>query len=60
MWLRRLPHQQYYGRNCGCGLQFKTLMSTTTLEHVDDREIQMKLLDESKAGVKGLVDAGFS
>ncbi|MCI13960.1 hypothetical protein A2U01_0035084 [Trifolium medium] len=25
MRLRRLPHQQYCGRNCGCGPEFKTL-----------------------------------
>ncbi|MCI89575.1 hypothetical protein A2U01_0110864, partial [Trifolium medium] len=24
--LRKLPHQQYCGRNCGCGPQFKTLV----------------------------------
>ncbi|MCI22139.1 receptor-like protein kinase [Trifolium medium] len=28
MRLRRLPHQQYCGRNYGCGPQFKTLMMT--------------------------------
>ncbi|PNX82705.1 1-aminocyclopropane-1-carboxylate oxidase 1, partial [Trifolium pratense] len=29
-------------------------------EHVYDRYKELKLLDESKAGVKGLVDAGFT
>ncbi|MCI87862.1 hypothetical protein A2U01_0109147, partial [Trifolium medium] len=34
MRLQNLPHQQYGGRNCGCGPQFKTFSGAKELNKI--------------------------